>query len=130
MKGNRPAGGLGSKQVRKVGIAKGQPAHAMRPGGVSQIGSSTGDHATGSGKILRGAVEPMRGEQRRPGQPGSVELGNQCALNVGKGGPGVGRTLYGQGGTQGTHGSVAGSPRPQGRSFDAPAPATKRQEGY
>jgi hypothetical protein len=48
----------------------------------------------------------------------SVPFGNEVALNVGKGGCGTGRTLYGQAGTQGTHGDVAGSPCPQGRGFD------------
>jgi hypothetical protein len=38
-------------------------------------------------------------------------------LNVGKGGCGTGRNLYGQAGTQGTHGSVAGTPRPAGRGI-------------
>jgi hypothetical protein len=33
-------------------------------------------------------------------------MGNKVALNVGKGGPGAGRTLYGKSGVQGQHGSV------------------------
>jgi hypothetical protein len=126
--GNRPAGGLGSKQVRNVSVKTGQNARAMNPRGVSQIGSSIGSHATNSGKKLTKGVEPVRGAMKPAGGPGGIELGNQCAVNVGKGGPGAGRTLYGQSGSQGTHGPVSGSPRPQGRSFDAPA--TKRQEGY
>jgi hypothetical protein len=37
-------------------------------------------------------------------------------LNVGKGGCGTGRTLYGQAGTQGVHGATSpGSPRPNPR---------------
>jgi hypothetical protein len=44
-----------------------------------------------------------------------VKLGNEVALNVGPGGCGTGRTLYGQAGSQGQHGAVAGSPKPQGR---------------
>jgi hypothetical protein len=43
-----------------------------------------------------------------------VPFGNQVALNVKGGGPGTGRTLHGQSGTQGTHGPTnPGSPRPQ-----------------
>jgi hypothetical protein len=60
-----------------------------------------------------------RGEPLHSGrsfQP--VKFGNELATNVGKGGPGTGRTLYGQSGLQGQHGPVAGSPRPQGRGFD------------
>jgi hypothetical protein len=37
----------------------------------------------------------------------------QQGLNVGKGGCGTGRTLYGQAGSQGTHGATnPGEPRP------------------
>jgi hypothetical protein len=40
-------------------------------------------------------------------------LGNQVAGNVGGGGPGKGRVLYGQSGLQGQHGAPApGNPRP------------------
>jgi hypothetical protein len=40
-------------------------------------------------------------------------MGNEIALNVGKGGPGTGRTLYGQCGTQGQHpnGNPNGKPK-------------------
>jgi hypothetical protein len=41
-----------------------------------------------------------------------VPFGNEVALNVGKGGCGTGRTLYGQSGVQGVHGSAnPGEPR-------------------
>jgi hypothetical protein len=40
--------------------------------------------------------------------------GNAVALNVGKGGPGTGRDVH-HCGSQGVHGGVAGSPKPQGR---------------
>ena len=48
---------------------------------------------------------------------GATKLGNEVALNVGGGGPGAGRTLYGQSGVQGQHGPVAGSTKPAGRIF-------------
>jgi hypothetical protein len=44
-----------------------------------------------------------------------VKLGNEVALNVGPGGCGTGRTLYGQSSSQGQHGPVAGNPKPAGR---------------
>jgi hypothetical protein len=115
-------GGITGKNVIRPGVRTGQPAREMRPAGVSQIGSSMGNHATQTGKVLRGAVEPIAGRAKP-----SVPLGNDVALNVGKGGPGAGRTLYGQSGTQGQYGSVSGSPRPAGRSFDAPPPNSKRE---
>jgi hypothetical protein len=36
-----------------------------------------------------------------------VKFGNEVATNVGKGGPGARRTLYGQSGLQGTNGAPA-----------------------
>jgi hypothetical protein len=46
-----------------------------------------------------------RGEQKFSGQNFQpVPFGNQVALNVGPGGCGTGRTLYGQAGSQGSHG--------------------------
>lgn len=42
-------------------------------------------------------------------------LGNQVALNVGQGGPGSGRTLYGQGGTQSA--TPAANPMPKGKDL-------------
>ena len=54
-------GGLGSKNVRGVGVRTGQSREGIRERGVSQIGSSMGNHATASGKMLRKAVEPVRG---------------------------------------------------------------------
>ena len=114
----RSGGGIAGKNVTRQGVRTGQPAREMRPRGVSQLGSAMGDHATDSGKILRKSVEPVRGALRPVGGPGGVPLGNQKALDVGKGGVGTGRVLYGQCGTQGQRGPVAGSPRPAGRSFD------------
>jgi hypothetical protein len=53
-------------------------------------------------------------------------MGNSVALNVGKGGVGTGRVLYGQCGSQGTHGPTApGNPPKAGELFPG-WPATKR----
>jgi hypothetical protein len=72
-----------------------------------------GDHVTEYG----GRDSRYRGERLhndRSFQP--VPFGNAVALNVGKGGCGTGRTLYGQAGSQGTHGSTnPGNPRPNPR---------------
>jgi hypothetical protein len=48
-----------------------------------------------------------------------VKFGNELATNVGRGGPGTGRTLHGQSGSQGCHGQPA-----QGASG---LPSTKAQ---
>jgi hypothetical protein len=99
--GHRPAGGIGSNKSVEKPVKTGQRARAVSPRGVSQIGSSIGNHSTDrAGKLTKG-VEPVHGPKKPAGGPGGIELGNQCALNVGGGGPGTGRTLYGQCGTQG-----------------------------
>jgi hypothetical protein len=55
-----------------------------------------GNKATeAAGKILRKAIEPVH--QGPMGGMGSVPLGNAKALDVGKGGVGSGRTIYGSG---------------------------------
>jgi hypothetical protein len=95
-------------------VRTGSGSHSARPAGVAQLGQKQGSHITRDGE------SNYRGERlHNPSknfQP--VKFGNEVALNVGKGGPGAGRTLYGQSGLQGQHGPVAGSPRPQGRGFD------------
>ena len=106
MKRGNAGGGMGSRVARPGPVRMGQPAREQRPRGVSQIGSSMGSHSTDSGKVLRGAVEPVRGA-RMP----SVPLGNEVAKNVGGGGPGTGRAVM-TSGTQGQHGPVAGKPAP------------------
>jgi hypothetical protein len=103
-------GGPGSRVVKQQQVRTGRPAGEMRPAGVSQIGASMGNHATDSGKTLRGAVEAVRGSKVPAG--GSVPLGNQTALNAGQG-AGAGRTVM-RSGSQQQHGPVAGSPKPQG----------------
>lgn len=109
--GNRKAGGgASSRVVREVGVRNGQRANEMRPRGVSQIGSSMGNHRTdASGKASR-AVEAVKGRPLPAGL--SVPLGNAVSLNVGAGGPGTGRKLYGQSGSNKQYGSSAtGLPR-------------------
>jgi hypothetical protein len=105
-------GGIGSRIVTKQPVRTGQPAREMRHKGVSQIGSSLGDHATDAGgKALTRSVEPVRGQRMA-----SVALGNEVAKNVGGGGPGAGRTVM-KSGTQAQHGPAAGTPKPAGRDI-------------
>jgi hypothetical protein len=113
-KSNRPAGGLGSRVVVRPGVRVGAPAREQRPAGVSQIGSSIGNHATEGPKILRKGVEPVRGAPIAGGL--NVKLGNEVAKNVGLGGPGKGREVM-RSGSQSTHGPVAGTSKPAGREI-------------
>jgi hypothetical protein len=109
--GHRPGGGIASNKVVQKPVRTGQPARQYHQGGVSQFGESVGAHTTNKGETAyRG--DKVRGAYRPPGTPGSVPLGNQLATNVGVGGPGKGRTLYGQSGLQGQHGQPASSNAP------------------
>lgn len=104
-------GGLGNNKVTRVTPRDGAPAREMRPKGVSQIGSSRGNHATNHGKLLHKDVEPVRGKRMD-----SVPLGNEVARNVGKGGPGTGRTVFASG-SQGQHGAPEGRGAVAGRDI-------------
>jgi hypothetical protein len=116
MKGNsgmrRTGGGINSRVNKSVGVRNGAPARGVSPKGVSQIGQGMGDHATGSGKILRGGAERLVQGVGPAG--GSVPLGNEVARNVGKGGPGAGRTIHKTGSQQG----MPVTPRPIGPTRD------------
>lgn len=114
--GKGSGGGTGSKNVVKSPVKNGQVAKSMREKGVAQIGSALGNHATAKGAKLNRAVESIRGAPQPRGGPGGVPLGNALAMNVGKGGPGAGRTVHATGG-QGQRGPVAGGPKPAGRDI-------------
>jgi hypothetical protein len=105
--------GIKSKNVVRPNVRTGTGSKSARPAGVAMLGSMQGDHVTTHG----GSATGYRGEKLhndRSFQP--VKFGNEVALNVGKGGCGTGRTLYGQAGSQGTHGAAnPGSPRPNPR---------------
>jgi hypothetical protein len=114
--GNIPSGGIGSKVVRREGTRDGSPGIGVSPGWASQLGSNIGNHVTEQGGNL-----PYRGEAMKlpRGPAGSQQpLGNELAKNIGKGGVGTGRTLYGQSGSQRTYGAPApGNPQPKGELF-------------
>jgi hypothetical protein len=108
-------GGYGSRPHVEKSIRTGSGSRGTHPGGVAQLGQHVGDKAThGNSKGTGYRGEPLHND--RSFQP--VKFGNELATNVGKGGPGAGRTLYGQSGLQGTHGATnPGSPRPPGRGI-------------
>jgi hypothetical protein len=110
---SKAGGGIKSKQHVSVGVRTGAPAKGRRHEAVSQIGSAIGNKATDSGKIHKGAVERIEGAPR----PYSAPLGNEVAKNVGKGGCGTGRVLYGQSGSQQQYGTAA-SGNPPAKNTD------------
>jgi hypothetical protein len=108
-------GGIGMNKNVSPPVRTGSGSRNARPAGVAQIGYSVSDHATNSGRSSGYKGEALHGPASRNFQ--QIKFGNEVALNVGKGGPGTGRTLYGQSGTQGQHGSVAGTNKPAGRDI-------------
>lgn len=92
-------GGMGSRKVTQRPVKTGSPAQGIRERGVSQIGSSLGNKSTNSGKMLRKAVEPVRGGPTPAG--GNVPLGNEVSATTACG-PGGSRVVMKSGG-QGCH---------------------------
>jgi hypothetical protein len=100
--GNRSVGGgPRSKVNRTVGNRTGAPREALNVRGVSQIGQSLGNKGTDN-PVKLNPVEPVVAGRGTP----SV-LGNAKALDVGGGGVGKGRALYGKSGTNQTYGTPA-----------------------
>ena len=118
-------GGYESSKVVHPGIKPGSPnLNAYSPRGVSQLGASQGSMLSKQGSFTsRPSAAPLSEGQKRD----FVPLGNQLVNNIGAGGPGTGRVLYGQGGTQSVHGPVAQGSAPGQRDIlsefgrDAPA---------
>jgi hypothetical protein len=83
-------------------VRTGSGSRGTRPSGAAGIGQSYGSHITN--KSDTGYRGPKFHDDKSF-QP--VKFGNELALNVKGGGPGAGRTLYGQSGLQGCHGQPA-----------------------
>ena len=97
----RSGGGIQGNKNVKVGVRAGSPStNVINPAGTRQLGNA----------VERETVQPLQ----RGSAKAATELGNALATNVGKGGPGTGRTIYGSG-SQGTWGSPA-----QGEADHAP----------
>jgi hypothetical protein len=90
-------------------VRYGQPAQGKRHQAIAQIGGSYGNKAINRARTLPNAVEGVAGPK-----PYSAPLGNEVAKNVGKGGCGTGRVLYGQSGSQQQYGKPEGRPAPVG----------------
>ena len=111
-KGNRPAGGIGSRVNVSPPSRTGQPARGVNPGHVAQHGVALGNKAMNDPKRLN----PAEPKFTQAPVSGGVKLGNQTSKEAGMG-PGAGRTVM-RSGMQGTHGPVApGNPPPAGELF-------------
>jgi hypothetical protein len=98
--GHRPGGGIKSRVNVEKPVRTGKGARAIVPAGASQLGARQGNHITDGGSTPYGGVQLY---SRGPGYNKS-QYGNEVALNVKGGGPGVGYKQYGQSGSQGTYG--------------------------
>src|SRR5262249_8008922 len=110
MKSNRlskggAGGGFGSNKHVRVQVHYGQQSKGRNPRAVSQIGQLLGNHATEHTKSMSKAGVIERMDHPAPTAAG-IRLGNEVAGNVGVGGPGKGRTLYGQSGSNKVYGPV------------------------
>jgi hypothetical protein len=102
-------GGIGMNKQVNSRAPKAEPrAHAVNPGGVSQLGNKVGSHVTNQGDT------GYRGENligKRGYEPPGMISDPVKAVGVGGG-----RTVM-KSGQQAQHGPVAGTPRPQGRDI-------------
>jgi hypothetical protein len=118
----KSGGGITSNKRVEVKQRLGAPAKVVNSGGADQIGQAMGAMRDTNNRVLSKAhTTPLYGGSM--GGVGAVKLGNEIAGNVGRGGPGAGRNLYGQSGTQCQHGPVApGSPPPHKDILDSFGP--------
>jgi hypothetical protein len=95
-------GGIRSNKLVRPGVRVGPAStNKIDPRGVSQYGYATGSRLERSGSYTTdNTALPVNA-----GTMSQVRLGNDVARNVGKGGPGTGRTVY-RSGYQATHGPV------------------------
>jgi hypothetical protein len=110
---SKAGGGIASNKLVHPAVRTGAGARGINPGAAGQIGSALATHVgVGGGREVRGAVEPAGAPK-----PYSTQFGNAVALNVGRGGPGAGRTVHSSG-SQGQHGPVErGEPRAGARDI-------------
>jgi hypothetical protein len=100
-------GGYHSRPHVEKPVKTGSGSHGTRPGGAAALGQVYGNHVTNRDHTS------YRGPKFHTDQTfhSGVKYGNEVSLNVGKGGPGTGRTIY-EHGSQCQTGTNPGSPRP------------------
>jgi len=118
----RSGGGLTSNKLKNVrqGTREAPKVRAANVKAVAEQGAMRGNHATDTGDFPFKREPLYQGASFQP-----VALGNTLTTNVGKGGPGAGRTLYGQSGTVKQYGEAAGAPKPAGRDVWADFPGNR-----
>src|SRR5262245_50244041 len=94
-KGNQ---GISSNKLVTPGVRTGAPAQGVNPGYAGQLGGALGNRAMD--RPAPRAAEPMH-----TAAPYKSALGNEVALNVGRGGCGAGRTVHASG-SQAQHGAA------------------------
>jgi hypothetical protein len=112
-KSGAAGGGARSRTVTQRPVKTGAAGKRVSPSSVSQMGSAMGNHSTESARILRNPADPLYGGKGPAGS--AAPLGNAVAAST-KCGPGGSREVF-RSGAQGQHGSVAGTPKPQGREI-------------
>jgi hypothetical protein len=116
------SGSGGAAKSRRVDMVEGpSTARATTPEMAANQGIKKGSHIMNGTEVRRSVALPPG-----PAINNAVPFGNDLATNVERGGPGVGRVLYGQCGTQGTYGKpVQGNPPAPGELFPG-WPASKK----
>jgi hypothetical protein len=98
----RSGGGITSNKLVRPGVKNPTQTRSISPTGASELGSAMGSlkgHGNAATPLFDGKAVPQ------------TNFGNEVARNVGKGGPGTGRTVY-KTGTQQMHGAAAGTRPP------------------
>jgi hypothetical protein len=94
----KSGGGIGMNKNVSPPVRTGRPAQGVSTGAAMEPGIMRGNHATDKGDLT------FKGMPAAP-NPNSVPMGNAVSGNVGKGGPGAGRTIH-RSGSQSMHGEA------------------------
>jgi len=110
----RSGGGLTSNKLvtKREGTREQPRVRGVNPAAVADIGAAKGNHSENR-DLPYSARQLYSGKGMQTG----VQLGNAKATDVGRGGPGTGRTVH-RAGSQGQHGPVAGQPKPLAREIN------------
>jgi hypothetical protein len=110
MSKSRSGGGITSNKVVHRPAPKAEPrSRAVNPAYADQLGRALGNHATNSGKTLKGGAVPMDAGRGYQGPKGPSD--NVAAVGVGGG-----RTVM-KSGTQSMHGQPVRSATPPARDI-------------
>jgi hypothetical protein len=102
-----------NKNVRGKVYGGSRTTQVVNPRGLSQLGAAQGGKLTREGSFtgVNSSIPVFAGNK-----PAGTQLGNAKATDIGKGGPGTGRSVMARG-SQGVHGPVRGPAPIQGRDI-------------